>query len=93
MPSFIFRSKQPQTTPSHRCHDCSLDTNRRGEYYMLLDKIWRKLKVPHEAMLCIGCVEQRLGRTLTKFDFSDAFINSAIGIHRSRRLHARLKAV
>jgi hypothetical protein len=68
------------------CCDCGVGTITSGEWYMVKDEIWasawtgRPLK-PHHALpgqmvLCIGCLEQRLGRTLMACDFTDAPVNS-----------------
>jgi hypothetical protein len=46
----------------HRyCRDCAADTFI-GEWYMVRDEVW-----PlgfHDGVLCIGCLEQRIGRRL-----------------------------
>ncbi len=31
--------------------------------------------MPHEGYLCIGCLEERLGRRLARADFTDADVN------------------
>jgi hypothetical protein len=49
-----------------RCDAC--DQSCQHEYYMLRDDVWREAKGT-DGMLCIGCVEQRLGRELTRADF------------------------
>lgn len=41
-------------------------------------------------MLCIGCIEARLGRELTAADFSPAPINTGIWHDQSERLATRL---
>lgn len=59
------------------CLDCNVSTLRIREYYMVQFKLW-ELIVPnnhHEGMLCIGCVENRLGRQLVSEDFIEAPIN------------------
>lgn len=50
------------------CIDCYVDTCRLGEYYMVHDLIWATAKLA-EGMICVGCLEKRLGRTLTPDDF------------------------
>lgn len=72
------------------CRDCNMNTDRKSEYYMVHDRVWRKAGSP-DGMLCIGCLEARIGRFLNKYDFTDAFINVAL-IPRSRRLRARLES-
>ena len=60
------------------CIDCGVNTMFNDEYYMLLDDIWENdLGLhSHEGMMCIGCVESRLGRRLTSEDFADVPLNS-----------------
>ncbi len=43
------------------------------EWYMVLDELWVRIGQPD--VLCIGCLEKRLGRPLTAADFSDLPIN------------------
>lgn len=65
------------------CWDCGVNTSDIGEYYMVLDAVWQSA-VPSRGsyygadggvMLCIGCLESRLGRRLVSADFIDAPIN------------------
>ena len=79
------------------CVDCGWLTVRRGqpsEWYMVHDCVWQAAGMPAEAdltrYLCIGCLENRLGRQLTAADFTGADVNSLDGSHRSERLTARL---
>jgi hypothetical protein len=55
------------------CRDCKADT--LGEYYMVWDEIWDRAGA-RGGLLCVGCLERRLGRQLCAEDFSDAPINS-----------------
>ncbi len=59
------------------CLDCGQDTGHHGlrEYYMLRDAIWKKI-CNIRGMLCIGCVERRLGRVLTRSDFTACPLNN-----------------
>jgi hypothetical protein len=59
------------------CRDCGVDTFEINEYYMLLNEIWQEC-IPEEksALLCIKCVEKRLGRKLTSADFSVCPLNT-----------------
>ncbi len=71
----------------HRCLDCKQWTD--GEYYMIHPPLWDS--IADQGMLCIGCLEQRLGRELVPDDFTDAPINTADYAHnRSIRLNHRL---
>jgi hypothetical protein len=58
------------------CIDCSVNTHFIREYYMVQFDLW--YSVANEGMLCIGCLEDRLGRNLTPEDFIDAPINYGI---------------
>ena len=66
------------------CADCGVGTNRIGEWYMVRDDIWEQAwrgrrkpwqVLPGQQVLCIGCLEKRLGRTLMACDFTDASVN------------------
>jgi hypothetical protein len=58
------------------CRDCGVDVFDPNEYYMLLDSVWAQTGVEFlGGMLCVGCVEARLGRRLEPGDFSAAPIN------------------
>lgn len=50
------------------CAICSVDCCEIREYYMVTNELWEQYGVVH-GMLCIGCLEQRMGRELTKDDF------------------------
>lgn len=61
------------------CSDCGTDISEKfgnGEYgYMLRDDLWKSLgDIPlnqaGKKMLCINCLEKRLGRKVTSSDFS-----------------------
>lgn len=68
------------------CVDCQFDTFR-NEYYMVKDEIW-PIGI-FDGMLCIGCLEKKIGRKLTKKDFTDCPVN-VWPRFRSERLQNRL---
>jgi hypothetical protein len=75
------------------CTDCGIHTSRRGEVYIVRDDVWERAwrdrrRCPLQEILCIGCLEKRIGRTLTKHDFDD-FNHPTKG---SDRLRDRLTA-
>jgi hypothetical protein len=75
------------------CLDCRVDTGKLGEHYMLKDSTWYKLHNSNQGMICIGCVEKRLGRKLTRIDFNDSHVNRpSPGKFFSARLMQRLSA-
>jgi hypothetical protein len=61
------------------CADCGIGTLTIGEYYIVHDHVWEQAwagrrKPWHGAdsgqeILCIGCLEHRIGRTLMRCDF------------------------
>lgn len=70
------------------CADCGVDTSDLDEYYMLQWDVW--LSVADLEMLCIGCVEQRLGRHLAADDFLPCPLNFEPYHARSDRLVDRM---
>jgi len=71
-----------------RCTDCA--TNVFDEYYMVHNHIWAGVTMFRAAhMLCVGCLESRLGRRLTVLDFTNAPVNMGFG-EVSKRLQDRL---
>ena len=91
----VSKNKIFQKVKSHRkfewlvnygfpCFDCFYPTIR-DEYYMVNDITWQAaIGKEHIRYLCIGCLEKRLKRKLTRLDFTSAPINSMPG--RSERL-------
>lgn len=73
------------------CAACSINTLHIDEYYMVTDEIWLTAWPDKRGMLCIGCLEDRLGRQLTSDDFTDAPINQGYFPY-SERLAQRLAA-
>lgn len=75
---------------SFDCVDCGVDTN--NEYYMILDDIWEAFGAG-DGMLCVGCLEHRIGRELDVSDFTNCPLNVIdMGWHKSERLLDRLSA-
>ncbi len=95
------RRKTPWRNP---CLDCGEPTYRDGlpsEWYMVHDDIWAQSGAPTRGVmdnrtrgyyLCIGCLEQRLGRQLTAADFPDYPVNQLRACNTAR-LNNRLTAV
>lgn len=57
---------------------------------MVQSWLWKKVNPNILGLLCIGCLEHRLGRELTRTDFTDAPVNSTDIFDKSRRLQNRL---
>jgi hypothetical protein len=83
------------------CADCSAGTIRLGEWYDVHDAVWEAAwrgrrkwwhDIRGQAVLCIGCLEQRLGRTLVASDFTAAPCNNPNKVNISERLRVRLTA-
>jgi len=75
------------------CLDCDhFCLGDGGEYYMVHDAIWYRVTYGQECegMLCIGCLEGRLGRGLTAADFTDCPLNHEKRERGSARLRDRL---
>jgi hypothetical protein len=75
------------------CFDCGRDT--WDEYFMLDNALWERTTTirSRSAMLCVGCVERRLGRRLRRRDFTDVPINEPqFPWEKSVRLLSRLAA-
>jgi hypothetical protein len=53
-----------------RCQDCGLDVTAAGHWHMLLDSVWACTGLgPEDGVLCLPCIERRLGRRLAYDDF------------------------
>lgn len=72
------------------CNDCKVDTHDIQEYYSVYDAICHEATKDTKIMLCIGCLENRLGRQLNKDDFTDYPINYVF--LQSDRLIDRLRS-
>lgn len=72
------------------CLDCRVDTGRIHEHYFIKTELWLTVMPSIVGMLCIGCLEDRLGRELVANDFTDASINTAKHEAKSQRLMSRL---
>jgi hypothetical protein len=71
------------------CVDCKSDT--KLEHYFVHNTVWSAAGMSEVGMLCIGCLESRLGRTLNRNDFTSAHINNYRKNAMSLRLVERLK--
>jgi hypothetical protein len=73
------------------CLDCGRDTNAINEYYMVKYDVWKQATGDNpNGMLCIGCLEQRIGRHLQRSDFTEHMDNMSLFTGLSRRLRNRL---
>jgi hypothetical protein len=67
---------------SFLCVDCDIDTLAVGEYYMVTDSCWRRAGNV-DGMLCIVCLEKRLGKPLTARNFTTCELNWSNALSRS----------
>lgn len=56
------------------CQDCSKHT-AGSDYYMIKNDLWAQVHPNRHGMLCLSCLQTRLGRRLEKSDFIDAIVN------------------
>lgn len=77
------------------CTDCGVDVYALGEYdYCLRPGLWRRIDPAGGAVLCIGCLEGRLGRRTGRWDYSadaaEVSRSKVMPTRRSGRLADRL---
>ena len=74
------------------CADCGAGTHTINEWYMVKKRVWKqawagRLKpwhaLPGQQILCIGCLEKRIGRTLVPSDFPKAPVNDPAEFNHS----------
>lgn len=77
-----------------RCDGCGYETLKIPfEWYTVHDAVWAAAGLrTHDAVLCVGCLEERLGRRLTPDDFRAVPINR-LDQHMSDRLLDRMGLV
>ncbi len=49
------------------CYDCG----EKGEFYFVKDDIWNSVVPRSKHIICLKCLEKRLGRKLKKSDFKN----------------------
>ena len=59
--------REPTTEDWSYCVDCA---KFRG-FYMVHDDIWQEIMPTDEGFLCLPCLQKRLGRSLTIYDFPE----------------------
>jgi len=79
--------------PAWHCLDCGVHTGQVEceEYYMVSKDLWQSsVKEDEEdGMLCIGCLETRIGRLLTPDDFPPIPVNKWPASDRLRSRQGR----
>lgn len=56
------------------CTGCGINTSRADEYYMIQHDLWASTSAGR-GMLCVGCLEEKIGRRLEPADFIDCDLN------------------
>lgn len=72
-----------------KCMDCGVDTGKIREMYMVRRTLWRAVVPDGRGFLCVGCLEERIGRRLDAYDF-DALALNLGSRGKSERLRDRL---
>ena len=72
------------------CLDCGVDTGKISEHYFIKTPLWMSLVGSDKGMVCVGCLEKRLGRKLNKNDFTQCYLNDPKRNNMSERLLSRL---
>ena len=76
------------------CINCHVNVYDVDEYYMVHDDVWAAsgMGFNDDQMLCVGCLERRLGRRLRPFDFTRCPVNDEVWFGwGSARLQDRMK--
>lgn len=68
--------KRARTRTKFLCLDCGRDTGKMREHYFVHTDTWLSVVGSKSGMLCIKCLEERLGRELNSSDFTDCTINN-----------------
>jgi hypothetical protein len=68
--------RDPKICRLFRCVDCAKDTSNSGEYYSVSKEVWAASGLaPDGGMLCLRCLEKRIGRELNGEDFTAMWPN------------------
>lgn len=72
------------------CLDCHIDTGKAHEHYFVRTDLWLRAVGSKSGMLCVACLERRIGRQLDARDFTTAHINNPKLYPMSDRLRDRI---
>ncbi len=73
------------------CQDCAKHT-AADDYYMVTDTLWQTVHSRDQGMLCLSCLQSRMGRELQSSDFIDAPVNQLSAKVREIRAQSGLVA-
>lgn len=65
--------------------DCELDNI---DYYVVRDAVWKKYGVG-KGMLCMDCIEKRMGRKLAKKDIEPCFVTQTLNTYTAAILNKK----
>lgn len=88
---YFLRMVMSKSRKKWLCMDCSVDTGKIYEHYFVNLDLWMEATGSERGMLCIGCLESRIGRQLVHTDFPKVTINDPKHASMSQRLLSRLK--
>jgi hypothetical protein len=74
------------------CIGCGVHTGKEGEYYLIREPVWLAANPKRDGMMCIGCVEEHIGRKLEHSDFTFCPLNLRACFTGSERLKDRIGA-
>jgi len=81
------RQKTQKEIKHWACIDCGKDCKINPiDYYMVTFELWGKYGVGGD-MLCMDCIENRIGHKLTKEDILDCPLNTDINLYTQKILN------
>lgn len=85
-------SVKQEEAPEFICMDCKMDVGDKSELFAVHKGLWYKVVKGEDRNkdLCVGCLEERIGRRLRPEDFPDWPINTDYLLFRSHRLIDRM---
>lgn len=78
--SFVFDSVQYKKT-EYYCQDCM---KVRPKVFMVIDSVWNEVGV--DGFICHDCFEERLGRTVDIYEYTDALCNDYYRVRKFNNL-------
>jgi hypothetical protein len=75
------------------CLQCGGNTSQMKEHYFVKPEVWYAAHSSEAGMLCVACLEGRLGRELNASDFTGAHINDPRRNAMSALLRSRVEGV
>lgn len=75
-----FRADRFIDSSAHLCHDCGYNTlESNKDYYMVHNEVWQRYGLGQQpGMLCVSCLEMRMGHPLLAHQLTAAPINTLL---------------